>query len=315
MEPAFASITVKTIPSADILINGTKKATGTYTDRMLTGIYTLKAELDKHYPEEQQLIVEAGKDQSISLNLKPKTGRADITSTPFDAKITLNGKDYGTTPTTIKDLLVGTYTLTLEKQGYGTVIKTITIAEGKDTYVNETLPTGMEVTITSSPIGAQLWVDGVPVGTTPYKTTLAFSSHSVKLVNGKKEVNETINVTQGGKTRWEFDVAEFPPTGTFTDSRDGKTYKYVTIGKQVWMAENLAYAPSSGNYWAYHNNSSNVAKYGYLYDWQTSKNVCPTGWHLPTDEEWQELIDFAGGKDDAGTKLKAKTAGVKQRHR
>ena len=107
MEPAFASITVKTNPSADILINGTKKGTGSYTDRMLTGIYTLKAELDKHYPEERQLIVEAGKAQNISLDLKPKTGRLDITSTPFDAKIKLNGKDYGTTPTTVRDMLIG----------------------------------------------------------------------------------------------------------------------------------------------------------------------------------------------------------------
>ncbi len=305
MEPAFANITVKTTPPADILINGTKKANSTYSDRMLTGIYTLKAELDKHYPEERQLVVEAGKAQNISLNLKPKTGRIDITSTPFDANIKLNGKDYGTTPTTVRDLLIGSYTLTLEKPGYGTVNKTVSITEGQTTEINETLPTGMEVTIASTPSGAQLWVNGASVGTTPFKTTLAFSSHSVKLVNGKKEVNETITVTQGGKTRWEFDVAEFTSTGTFTDPRDQKTYKYVTIGKQVWMAENLAYKPSNGNYWAYNNYEGNVAKYGYLYDWQTAKNVCPTGWHLPSDAEWTQLTGFVGS--NVGTKLKAKS--------
>lgn len=305
MEPAFANITVKTTPPADILINGTKKANSTYSDRMLTGIYTLKAELDKHYPEERQLVVEAGKAQSISLDLKPKTGRIDITSTPFDANIKLNGKDYGTTPTTVRDLLVGSYTLTLEKPGYGTVNKTVSITEGQTTEINETLPTGMEVTIASIPSGAQLWVNGASVGTTPFKTTLAFSSHSVKLVNGKKEVNETITVTQGGKTRWEFDVAEFSSTGIFTDPRDQKTYKYVTIGKQVWMAENLAYEPSNGKYWAYGNDEGKVAKYGYLYDWQTAKNVCPTGWHLPSDAEWDQLTGFVGS--NKGTKLKAKS--------
>ena len=305
MEPAFANITVKTTPPADILINGTKKANSTYSDRMLTGIYTLKAELDKHYPEERQLVVEAGKAQNISLDLKPKTGRIDITSTPFDANIKLNGKDYGTTPTTVRDLLVGSYTLTLEKPGYGTVNKTVSITEGQTTEINETLPTGMEVTIASTPSGAQLWVNGTSVGTTPFKTTLAFSSHSVKLVNGKKEVNETITVTQGGKTRWEFDVAEFSSTGIFTDPRDQKTYKYVTIGKQVWMAENLAYEPSNGKYWAYGNDEGKVAKYGYLYDWQTAKNVCPTGWHLPSDAEWDQLTGFVGS--NKGTKLKAKS--------
>jgi uncharacterized protein (TIGR02145 family) len=93
---------------------------------------------------------------------------------------------------------------------------------------------------------------------------------------------------------------------TFQDPRDNKTYKMVKIGNQIWMAENLAYKPRSGNYWAYDNNSSNVNKYGYLYDWQTAKNVCPTGWHLPSDSEWTALTDYIGDASTAGTKLKAK---------
>ena len=93
-------------------------------------------------------------------------------------------------------------------------------------------------------------------------------------------------------------------TGTFTDSRDGNVYKTVTIGNQVWMAENLAYKPSSGNYWAYNDNTANVAVYGYLYDWETAKKVCPTGWHLPTDAEWTQLTDYLGGTGVAGGKLK-----------
>ncbi len=96
-------------------------------------------------------------------------------------------------------------------------------------------------------------------------------------------------------------------TGTFTDSRDGKVYKTVKINNQTWMSENLAFKPNSGNYWAYDDNNSNVAKYGYLYDWQTAKNVCPTGWHLPSDAEWTQLTNFVGGEDNASTKLKAKS--------
>jgi len=95
--------------------------------------------------------------------------------------------------------------------------------------------------------------------------------------------------------------------GTFKDPRDGKTYKTVIIGNQTWLAANLAFKPNSGKYWAYDNNNSNVAKYGYLYDWQTAKNVCPTGWHLPSDAEWTQLTNFVGGEDNAGTKLKAKS--------
>jgi uncharacterized protein (TIGR02145 family) len=92
----------------------------------------------------------------------------------------------------------------------------------------------------------------------------------------------------------------------FTDSRDGKTYKTVVIGTQIWMAENLAYKASSGC-WAYNNDTNNVATYGYLYNWETAKIVCPAGWHLPTDDEWVTLINYLDGEKVAGGKLKSTT--------
>jgi len=79
-------------------------------------------------------------------------------------------------------------------------------------------------------------------------------------------------------------------TGTFTDSRDGKTYRTVKIGTQTWMAENLAYNAESGCY-AYNNDTSNVKIYGYLYEWQAVKNVCPSGWHMPSSDEISTLIN------------------------
>jgi len=83
----------------------------------------------------------------------------------------------------------------------------------------------------------------------------------------------------------------------FVDSRNGKTYKYVKIDKQTWMAENLNY--KTGNSWCFDDFNRNCDKYGRLYDWNSAKNACPAGWHLPSQEEWQKLIDFAGGKDNA----------------
>ena len=92
-------------------------------------------------------------------------------------------------------------------------------------------------------------------------------------------------------------------TGSFTDSRDSKVYKTVVVGTQIWMAENLAYKTDSGCY-AYKNDTSNVTKYGYLYKWEIAKNVCPKGWHLPSDEEWTTMIDYLDGPASATYKLK-----------
>ncbi len=62
------------------------------------------------------------------------------------------------------------------------------------------------------------------------------------------------------------------------------------------MAENLAYKPDNGKYWAYENNDSNFAIYGYLYDWETAMNIAPEGWHLPSRKEWMAIQKTLGAK-------------------
>jgi uncharacterized protein (TIGR02145 family) len=133
--------------------------------------------------------------------------------------------------------------------------------------------------------------------------------------------------------------------GYFTDDRDGNTYKWVRIGDQDWMAENLKYLPSvagtSGSgtlpyYYVYGYSgtdvneakaSVNYQNYGVLYNWVAAMNgasssssnpsgvqgACPSGWHLPSDEEWTQLVDFLVAEgfpnsdvlDGAGNALKS----------
>jgi len=108
--------------------------------------------------------------------------------------------------------------------------------------------------------------------------------------------------------------------GSFTDGRDGKSYRSVRIGNQTWMAQNLDYdVPNVTSDVCYGNSASNCTKYGRLYNWSTAMNgassssavpsgvrgVCPVNWHLPSDAEWTQLTDYVGS--NAGTKLKSST--------
>ena len=118
-----------------------------------------------------------------------------------------------------------------------------------------------------------------------------------------------------------------PPVTTVTDY-DGNVYDIVTIGTQVWMKQNLktthykngaaipnvtdnaAWAAlATGAYCDYYNTSANSTTYGRLYNWFTvnTGNLCPTGWHVPSDVEWTSLTTNLGGESIAGGKLKATT--------
>lgn len=89
------------------------------------------------------------------------------------------------------------------------------------------------------------------------------------------------------------------------DPRDGKIYRTVKIGKQVWMAENLNYK-TEGSY-CYQDNPANCKKYGRLYTWNAAYDACPVGWHLPSKAEFESLFRAVGVGAAAGTMLKSKT--------
>jgi uncharacterized protein (TIGR02145 family) len=100
---------------------------------------------------------------------------------------------------------------------------------------------------------------------------------------------------------WANGVCSYP----LTDSRDKQKYRTVKIGNQTWMAENLNYNAKGSK--CYENSEANCKKYGRLYNWATAMNACPSGWHLPSEAEWDALINSVGGEETAGKHLKAKS--------
>ena len=93
-----------------------------------------------------------------------------------------------------------------------------------------------------------------------------------------------------------------PGMPTITDSRDGQVYPTVQIGSQCWLQKNMNY--NTGTSYCYDNNTTNCNTYGRLYERQTALGACPSGWHLPSNDEWTALADFLGGVSIAGGKMK-----------
>ncbi|GBU22772.1 hypothetical protein R80B4_02684 [Fibrobacteres bacterium R8-0-B4] len=113
----------------------------------------------------------------------------------------------------------------------------------------------------------------------------------------------------------------------FTDSRNNKTYGWVTIGNRKWMTENLNFDTLDGTgSRCYNNSADSCAKYGRLYNWTTAmsidgkydsdvwvglesqhRGVCPKGWRLPSADDWDDLRYSVGTASTAGSKLKAKS--------
>jgi uncharacterized protein (TIGR02145 family) len=113
--------------------------------------------------------------------------------------------------------------------------------------------------------------------------------------------------------------------GSMTDQQ-GNVYKTIVIGTQEWMAENLntsiyrngdaiptnldnaTWQSTTSGAWAYYNNDASYAcPYGKLYNWYAcvdARQLCPVGWHVPTDAEWSVLTSYLGGEDVAGGKMK-----------
>ncbi|MBR2469259.1 MAG: hypothetical protein IKB43_03790 [Fibrobacter sp.] len=153
--------------------------------------------------------------------------------------------------------------------------------------------------------------------------TTPSSSENVEESSSSEEIVESssseINTVSSSSLNSIYDATN----NTLTDLRDGQVYKTVTIGTQVWMAQNLNYLPEDtvGTFWAGRSvcgggeyqsfEEGDCSEYGRLYEKHINaydgfnQNICPEGWNVPTKKQWDLLISSVGGESVAGSALKS----------
>lgn len=127
--------------------------------------------------------------------------------------------------------------------------------------------------------------------------------NSFKAKDDRPTSSSSTATSSSAEKESEYDEA----THTLTDLRDGQTYRTVTIGEQIWMAENLNYDYDTmfDHSYCYGDKEENCDDYGRLYDADAARKACPKEWHLPDSLEFVALIEAVGGEDVAREKLKS----------
>ena len=253
--------------------------------------------------------------------------RVEFRSVPAGAQVSVDGEVAGTTPF-VGSIAAGTRRVSMSREGCS--------ARGAQLELrgDTALDWGLEASLvrvefasrnarTGEGVPADLFVDGARMGRTPVELRLpsgrrrivaesyGFERNESELVlEDGVEVRDTIRLVPASRVSILPAPAQVPSVPgaasaveVFRDARDGKEYPLVRIGSRSWMARNLDYATRGS--WCYAGDPSNCAVYGRLYDGDAATSACPAGWHLPSDGEWNELVEALGGESSSGAKLKA----------
>ncbi|MBR3939078.1 MAG: PEGA domain-containing protein [Bacteroidales bacterium] len=297
--PNYGELSIKTAHNDDeIYVDNTLVGKGSYSKRMDAGVHRIEVKKDKHQTYTTTVDLSAG--QTIAKNieaLKPIVGSLNINSTPMDANITIDGKNYGTTPNVIPDMLIGRHDIVLSKQGYSDLHQTVNVEEGKMVEYTFELQMGNMVSIATDAEGDALYVDGQYIGTSPMETRLSFGSHTVEAERGGKRVSRNIDVAAGAKQSVSL---------AFEQKING--HEFVDLGLSVkWATCNVGASQPHGygNYYAW-GETKTKRKYTEKNSRTYGKNMSDISgnsnydvaranwggsWRMPTKREMKELVN------------------------
>ena len=318
MAANFVSINITTDSNSDIYVDNEKKGTGTWNGRLSDGPHSLEARKASHKNAIKNVQLTLGTTENIVIpDPEPIYGTLEVVSNPIGANIIIDGKSFGTTPRVLGNVLIGTHELRLEKTGCTPVIKNFTLDDKNKLSINEKLPTGREISISTDKSGDRIYVDGSYIGTSPLTSTLSFGEHeitairgydgdgtnglnAIKGINGVKAATKTITVAQtGGESSVKLTFATGAGNGVFSVS----STKKVNFSKG-----NLQYQASTSTWrfadhqWdiigdANKNISSSYSGWIDLFGWGTSGYNGKNPWMTSTTS-----TDYGNGEMDiAGT--------------
>ena len=312
----FGSLTITSQPEseAEIWIDGkpTEKTTPATFEMLSAGSHTLTLKKGMFERLAREFSITSGQETKLNLSMTPTFGSFSISTTP-PAEIWIDQVKVGT-GTYSRRLLKGLHMIEARLDKHDTITESITIDINTPITLQwQMVPKTGTLSVNTNPPEASIYLDGNFKGSSPlFIQNVIIGPHILLLSKeGHTKIERQVimlenQILEVSDILPEGEIDDLTPTpsgiGTFTDPRDEQAYRYVKIGKQVWMAENVNY--SVLNSCCYDNNVENCEIYGRLYTWIAAMKVCPQGWYLPSDDEWKQLSDFLGGEDVAGGKMK-----------
>ncbi|QDA31598.1 PEGA domain-containing protein [Thermococcus indicus] len=225
LTPTFGYLTIYSSPSgAEVYLNGTYIGTTPVENHKLdVGTYEIEIKKESYSQYTQKVTINPGETTTLNVNLNELPASLRIESTPSGAEVYINGDYYGTTPIETT-LSAGTYTIRITKQDYEDYTTKITLEAGGEKKLTATLtPKFGYLTVTSSPSGAEVYVDSNYIGTTPLEDyKLSTGEHSVVVKKNDYQDYETTVTIEPGKTeKLEVTLSKEPGTLKITSEPSG----------------------------------------------------------------------------------------------
>lgn len=195
LRPRFSKVTLQADEGADIYLNGEKVGTGSWSGILNADVYSVECRKDKHKSVSETITIVENKEQTIRLKSPaPIMGTLTVVSSPLNALITIDGKEYGVTPGSI-DLLIGTHTVTLTRENYKSETFTVDVKENDVVEKEVKLNNIALMTISSTPAGSTLYVNGENVGATPYSASMASGDYDLRITRrGYRDFSKRVHL-------------------------------------------------------------------------------------------------------------------------